>query len=328
MRNFSREVSDRTTAIQILDAMMGGKIFSHRILDFDESKKLSNVIHGIGNNDSLYISVEDARELFVSSNFKLVRQICLNYRRSYPEIDIEDLFQMGVLGLLKAVEKWDPEREFMFSTYATWWIRQTITRNAMDLKSLIRIPVHMLEKIPKVQQYLDNYQEFFGFNPSTSEATDSLLLSEREYKEILDSVYSYVRMGDYLNREGELTTRIFNHSHLDSTLVEPFDQVFHVFLSQALNQVLDTLSSRESTIIRYRFGLFDGNPKTLDEIGTLFSLTRERIRQIEVKAMKKLRHPSRSDYLADFLVDINFDVEDLPHEIKVPNFIVGREPQD
>lgn len=328
MRNFSKEVSDRTTAIQILDSMMGSKIFDHRILDFDESKKLSNIIHGINNDVSPHISVEDARELFVTSNFKLVRQVCLNYRRNYPEIDIEDLFQIGVLGLLKAVEKWDPEREFMFSTYAIWWIRQAITRNAMDLKSLIRIPVHMLEKIPKVQQYLDSYQEFFGFNPSTSEATDALLLSEREYKEILDSVYSYARIGDYLNQEGELTARIFNHSYLDSTLVEPFDQVFHIFLDQALNDVIDTLTSRESAIIRYRFGLFDGNPKTLDEIGTLFGLTRERIRQIEVKAMKKLRHPSRSDYLVDFLVDINFDVEALPHEIKVRNFNVGCEPQD
>lgn len=328
MRNFSKEVSDRTTAIQILNTMMDGKFFNHPILDFDELKKLSNVIHGINNDDSLYISVEDARELFVSSNFKLVRQICLNYRRSYPEIELEDLFQMGVLGLLRAVEKWDPEREFMFSTYATWWIRQSITRNAMDLKSLIRIPVHMLEKIPKVQQYLDNYQEFFGFNPSTSEAIDSLLLSEREYKDILDSFYSYVGIGRYLSREGELTVRIFNTSCLDSTLAEPFDQVFHSFLSEALNQVLDTLSSRESTIIRYRFGLFDGKPKTLDEIGTLFGLTRERIRQIEAKAMKKLRHSSRSDYLADFLVDVNFDLETLPHENKVPNFIVGCEPQD
>jgi RNA polymerase primary sigma factor len=308
--------------------MFSGKAFEHQVLDFESCKKLSEIIRGESSDNPLGHTPRQARNEFAEANLKLVRQICLNYRQSYPEIDIEDLFQMGVLGLLRAVEKWDPDREFMFSTYATWWIRQSITRNAMDTKSPIRIPIHMLEQIQKVEQYLENYREFFGFNPDSLEAADSLLMSERNFREICSSIFSYQSIDMLLGPEGELKCQVNNSLNLDSTLTEPFSQVLPSFLKSALLSVLDTISQRESDVVCLRFGILDGVPRTLEEIGSRYGLTRERIRQIEAKAMAKLRHPSRREVLRDFLDDYDLEIDTWAFEERTKNFAVAREPQD
>jgi RNA polymerase sigma factor (sigma-70 family) len=328
VRRIRDEVSDRTLALNILNSMFGREAFAHPVLDFESCKDLSDIIHGKSSDNFVDLTPVQARNKFAESNFKLVRQLCLNYRQSYPEVDIEDLFQMGVLGLLRAVEKWDPGREFMFSTYATWWIRQSITRNAMDTKSPIRIPIHMLEQIQKVEQFLENYREFFGFDPDPLEAADSLLMSEKNYQEICDYIFSYQSINTCLGHHGELKYKVSSRLSLDSTLVDPFMQVFPSFLTSSLNLILDTIAQREADIVRLRYGLVDGVPRTLEEIGMKFGLTRERIRQIEVKAMVKLRHPSRREALRDFLADYDLEIDTTPFEENIKNFVVGHEPQD
>jgi RNA polymerase primary sigma factor len=322
------EVSERTLALNVLNSMFSKEAFAHDVLDFESCKELSNIIHGKASASPLDLTPLQARNKFAESNFKLVRQICLNYRQSYPNVDIEDLFQMGVLGLLRAVEKWDPDREFMFSTYATWWIRQSITRNAMDTKSPIRIPIHMLEQIQKVEQFLENYREFFGFDPGSLEAADSLLMSEKNYQEVCNYIFSYQSLNTCLGRHGELKYRVNSSLGMDLTLIDPFMQVFPNFLILSLSFLLDTLTQRESDIVSLRFGLIDGVPRTLEDIGTKFGLTRERIRQIEAKAMAKLRHPSRREILRDFLVDYDLEIDTSPFEERIKNFALGREPQD
>jgi RNA polymerase primary sigma factor len=328
VRRNNVEVSERTLALNVLNSMFSKDVFAHHVLDFETCKELSDIIHGKSSPSALELTPLQARNKFAESNFKLVRQICLNYRQSYPDVGIEDLFQMGVLGLLRAVEKWDPDREFMFSTYATWWIRQSITRNAMDTKSPIRIPIHMLEQIQKVEQFLENYREFFGFEPGSLEAADSLLMSEKSYQEICDYIFSYQSLNTCLGRHGELKFKVNSSLGMDSTLIDPFMQVLPNFLILSLSLLLDTLTQRESDIVRLRFGLIDGVPRTLEDIGTKFGLTRERIRQIEAKAMAKLRHPSRREVLRDFLVDYDLEIDTSPFEYSIKNFVVGREPQD
>jgi RNA polymerase primary sigma factor len=328
MRRFGDEVSDRTLALNVLNSMFDREAFAHPVLDFETCKDLSDIIQGKSSDNFVGLTPTQARNKFAESNFKLVRQLCLNYRKSYPEVDIEDLFQMGVLGLLRAIEKWDPDLEFMFSTYATWWIRQSITRNAMDTKSPIRIPIHMLEQIQKVEQFLENYREFFGFDPDSLEAADSLLMAEKNYQEICDYIFSYQSINTCLGRHGELKYKVSSRLSLDSTLVDPFMQVFPSFLTSSLNLILDTITQREAEIVRLRYGLVDGVPRTLEEIGMKFGLTRERIRQIEVKAMVKLRHPSRREALRDFLADYDLEIDTSPFEENIKNFVVGNEPQD
>lgn len=321
------EKSAWQSAIERLNELFNPQTFSSALLNFSECRALSEIML---DNKGNYTSAQknEARELFIKSNLKLVRQISLGYMKKYPQTPIEDLFQMGVFGLMRAIDKWDPDREFQFSTYATWWIRQSITRAAMDNETIVRIPVHMQEKVRKVLAYEEQYFDFFNISPDSQEASDSLEIDVEEYINVKKSIYSFEPIQDFSHRNGELKVFAARLNCLDESTSDPANLVEKMIFIEQLQAVLGSITSREARIISLRYGLVDGIPKTLDEIGKEIGVTRERIRQIESKTMTKLRHPSRSLALRDYLDIEDFRLEILASSEKAPWFRVGAEPLD
>ncbi len=248
--------------------------------------------------EQIALGSKSAKDELIEANLRLV--VSIAKRHVGKGMYFLDLIQEGNLGLIKAVEKFDYGKGFKFSTYATWWIRQAITRAIADQARTIRIPVHMVETIHKVSRTARQLLQEFGREATTDEIAERLGMTADKVREIMKIAQDPVSLETPIGEEED--------SHLgdfveDNDSPAPSDSASYSLLREQLCNILHTLTPREEQVIKLRFGLEDGRPRTLEEVGKQFQITRERIRQIEAKALRKLRHPSRSKTLKDYLAN-------------------------
>ena len=262
------------------------------LLSAEREKELAEIMAS-SDNEALK---EAAKNELVESNLRLVVSIAKRYVGK--GMFFLDLIQEGNLGLMKAVDKFDYGKGFKFSTYATWWIRQAITRAIADQARTIRIPVHMVETIHKVSRYSRQMLQELGREATADEIGDKMGMSAEKVREIMKIAQDPVSLETPIGEEED--------SHLgdfipDEDAPEPSEVASATILREVIERELNTLTPREAHVIKLRFGLYDGRTRTLEEVGKEFDITRERIRQIEAKALRKLRHPSRARHLKGFL---------------------------